>query len=125
MDLSALSWRKSSCSSSNGACAEVAVTWRKSSYSTSNGNCVEVGATWRDSGPTAHSGGARVEAGMTPQKSGSRTSNGGGCVEVARPPVAVVAVRDSKDPEGPVLAFSPAAWQTFTSGLKSGDLPIG
>jgi hypothetical protein len=30
----------------------------------------------------------------------------------------VIAVRDSKDPDGPRLRFSPAAWNTFTAGIK-------
>jgi len=44
MDLTGVSWRKSSYSASNGgACIEVAEVWRKSSYSASNGgDCVEV-----------------------------------------------------------------------------------
>jgi hypothetical protein len=55
-----------------------AVSWRKSSYSSSNGgNCVEVGTA---------------------------THN--------------IAVRDSKDPHGPVIAFSSADWQTFTERLR-------
>jgi hypothetical protein len=37
---------------------------------------------------------------------------GGNCVEVASLPSAV-AVRDSKDPAGPVLALAPAAFATF------------
>lgn len=102
------------------------VNWRKSSYSTSNGgNCIEVAMAWRESGSRASNGGACVEAGMTPQQSGYSGRGLGGRAEVNRPPVDVVAVRDSKDPEGPVLTFSPAAWQSFTSGLKSGDLPTG
>ncbi|MFI1090982.1 DUF397 domain-containing protein [Streptomyces sp. NPDC020917] len=34
------------------------------------------------------------------------------CVEVASTP-GTVHVRDSKDPDGPQLAFSPAAWTAF------------
>ncbi|SNR42915.1 DUF397 domain-containing protein [Actinomadura mexicana] len=36
-------------------------------------------------------------------------SNGGNCVELADVAGAVVAVRDSKDPDGPVLLLTPAA----------------
>jgi hypothetical protein len=44
--------------------------------------------------------------------------NGGACIEVgtANP---VVAVRDSKDQDGPQLAFTPATWQAFTNQLKA------
>ncbi|ATO15764.1 DUF397 domain-containing protein [Micromonospora sp. WMMA2032] len=45
-----------------------------------------------------------------------RTSTRSGqseCVEVADNLVGVVGVRDSKDPTGPVLTFSPAAWRAF------------
>ncbi|WP_420713876.1 DUF397 domain-containing protein [Streptomyces sp. NRRL WC-3742] len=30
-------------------------------------------------------------------------------------------VRDSKDPSGPALAFTPAAWQSFVSAVRSGE----
>ena len=76
------------------------LTWRRSSYSSSNGGaCVEVGV-WRKA---SHSG-----------------SNGGGCVEVTRTPAATVAVRDSKDPDGPKLAFPAVGWREFTSRIKDG-----
>jgi hypothetical protein len=42
------------------------------------------------------------------RKSTYTTDNGGNCVELAGFPGAV-AVRDSKDPEGPVLLLTPAA----------------
>jgi hypothetical protein len=41
------------------------------------------------------------------------SSNGGNCVEVADNLPGVVAVRDSKDPAGPVLQFAPAAFRAF------------
>ena len=41
----------------------------------------------------------------------------GTCVEVAAAPTAV-AVRDGKDRGGPVLTFTPHAWQNFIQGLK-------
>jgi hypothetical protein len=40
----------------------------------------------------------------------------GACIEVAGGGGAVV--RDKADPGGPVLAFTPAAWQAFTAALK-------
>ncbi|MEU5783496.1 DUF397 domain-containing protein [Micromonospora lupini] len=47
------------------------------------------------------------------RKSTRSSSNGGDCVEVADNLPDVVAVRDSKDPSGPALAFPPAAWVAF------------
>jgi hypothetical protein len=41
----------------------------------------------------------------------------GACVEVAGRPEAV-AVRDSKDPAGPVLVFTRQAWAAFTESTK-------
>ncbi|MFI9644404.1 DUF397 domain-containing protein [Micromonospora sp. NPDC051925] len=49
----------------------------------------------------------------------TRSGNQGNCVEVADNLPSVVAVRDSKDPNGPVLAFAPASWQAFTASLGS------
>ncbi len=81
----------------------IGVVWRKSSYSTANGGaCVEVadltGSNWR--------------------KSSYSSANGGNCVEVAAGGPGVVAVRDSKDPDGPALIFTPADWSAFIAGLK-------
>jgi len=74
--------------------------WRKSSYSGSNGgNCVEVAEVWR--------------------KSSYSASNGGDCVEVACTMPAAVAVRDSKDPDGPKLIFTPADWTAFTKTIRT------
>ncbi|TCB95742.1 DUF397 domain-containing protein [Micromonospora zingiberis] len=40
------------------------------------------------------------------------------CVEVADDLPDVVAVRDSKDRQGPVLAFTPQTWQVFIGHVK-------
>lgn len=58
------------------------------------------------------------------RKSRRSGSTGDACVEVAPFPAAV-GVRDSKNPEGKPLAFTPAVWQAFAEGLKAGafDLP--
>ncbi len=41
----------------------------------------------------------------------------GNCVEVASRVRDAVAVRDSKDPDGPELAFSPQQWKAFTRAV--------
>lgn len=35
-----------------------------------------------------------------------------------------VAVRDSKDPDGPMLAFGPADWWVLSSGIKWGAFDL-
>lgn len=54
------------------------------------------------------------------RKASRSSSNGGNCVEVARDLPRVVAVRDSKNPDGPKLTFAPKTWRAFTSGVKAG-----
>jgi hypothetical protein len=79
----------------------IGARWRKSSYSGGNGgDCVEVAEVWR--------------------KSSHSASNGGNCVEVAAALPAAVAVRDSKDPDGPKLIFIPEAWAAFTATIRTG-----
>jgi hypothetical protein len=58
------------------------------------------------------------------RKSTYSGGNGGDCVEVARSLPGIVAVRDSKDPRGPVLTFAPAAWAAFTAGVNSGQFDL-
>jgi hypothetical protein len=80
------------------------ITWRKASYSAENGgNCVEVGV-WR--------------------KASYSTDNGGACVEVASARPAAIAVRDSKDPDGPRLAFGPRDWAHFITQVKAGGFDL-
>ncbi|MFI2282373.1 DUF397 domain-containing protein [Nocardia beijingensis] len=51
------------------------------------------------------------------------TRSGGdkACVEVAFLAGGGVGVRDSKNPTGPALVFTPCAWDTFTTGIASGQ----
>lgn len=42
------------------------------------------------------------------------------CVEISESLPGVVPVRDSKDPEGPVLTFGPVAFASFIDAVKSG-----
>jgi hypothetical protein len=53
----------------------------------------------------------------------SRSNDGGegACVEVAELP-SRVAMRDSKDPTGPVLAVTRAEWRAFIGSIRASDL---
>ncbi|MEU7689905.1 DUF397 domain-containing protein [Microbispora hainanensis] len=51
----------------------------------------------------------------------SYSGGGNNCVEVATNLPGVVAVRDSKDRTGPVLAFTPSEWSAFIAGVKKGE----
>ena len=54
----------------------------------------------------------------------SYSGNGGGdCVEVARSLPDAVAVRDSKNPDGPILTFSRDEWASFITRLRTIDRP--
>ncbi|MET9377110.1 DUF397 domain-containing protein [Streptomyces sp. NPDC002992] len=80
--------------------------WRKSSYSgDTGGECVECAplgsAAWRKS---SYSG-----------------DTGGQCVEVADL-TAHVAVRDSKNPDGPAFLATPAAFSAFVTATAEGLL---
>ncbi|MFV2100131.1 DUF397 domain-containing protein [Micromonospora sp. LOL_024] len=57
-------------------------------------------------------------AGAFWRKSTRSGGSGGDCVEVADNLPDVVAVRDSKDPHGPALAFTPARWSAFLGELR-------
>ena len=75
------------------------LVWFKSSFSGSEGdNCIEVALDWR--------------------KSTFSGSSGDNCVEVATCP-ATVHVRDSKDKEGPQLAFTPTEWAHFVEFARA------
>ncbi len=73
----------------------LALTWRKSSFSTDASNCVEV--AWRK----------------------STFSSATNCVEVAFAEPTAVAVRDSKNQDGPALAVPVVTWHSFISRVGS------
>ena len=56
---------------------------------------------------------------VTWRKSSYSGNSGGQCVEVGNAG-RVIAVRDTKDPHSPVLAFGPQDWQRFTGWVKTG-----
>ncbi|MFD8527582.1 DUF397 domain-containing protein [Streptosporangium canum] len=71
------------------------------------------------------------------RKSSFSGNNGGDCVEVAElkdvtggpghkvEHTELIAVRDSKDPDGPKLFFTPAEWDAFVNGVKASEFDLG
>ena len=49
-----------------------------------------------------------------------RSTNNGQCVEVASV-AGKVAIRDSKDPDGPILIYTPAEFSAFIEGARNGE----
>ncbi len=60
----------------------------------------------------------------------SRSSGRSDCIEVAVTAGSkegsdhVIVVRDSKNPGGPQLVFTPAEWEAFTAGVRDGEFDI-
>jgi Domain of unknown function (DUF397) len=67
-------------------------------------------------------GGPDVSSGSDVQwfKSSLSFSNGN-CVEVANLSGGEIGVRDSKNPEGPVLRFTHDEWYAFIGGVRDGE----
>jgi len=51
-------------------------------------------------------------------RTSTHSNNGGACIQVASGSAGLVAVRDSRDPGGPVLAFTTEQWAAFTGTVK-------
>lgn len=82
------------------------IHWRKSSYSSDQGGecieCAPLGAlAWRKS---THSG-----------------DQGGQCLEIAETPHTTLAIRDSKNPTGPILTLGPATFTAFVAWAKAAE----
>jgi hypothetical protein len=110
-DLSRATWRKSTRSGAQSACVEVAVlgtttTWRKSTRSSAQGACVEV-ATVDTTAPS--------NASSAPAPGSAHESS-----DTLR-----VAVRDSKNPDGPALLFTRREWEAFLGGVRDGQFDLG
>jgi hypothetical protein len=68
------------------------------------------GATWRRASSSDAADEASVEiAFVAGSKEGSEQ---------------VIAMRDSRHPEGPVLIFTPEEWQAFTAGVQDGEFDL-
>jgi hypothetical protein len=59
--------------------------------------------------------------GATWRKSTRSGPTGGNCVEVAFLAGGEVAVRNSRQPDGPALVFTPAEWDAFIGGAADGE----
>lgn len=108
-------WIKST-SCESGTCVEV--SFNKSSFSVDNATCVEVGFF-----KSTFSGadGSCVEVAFhKSSSSGTHTDN---CVEVGTCDCGIK-VRDSKDPEGPVLTFTVPEWEAFLAGARNGEFDL-
>ena len=69
--------------------------------------------------PDQESGRGKMDVtGVAWRTSSYSGSNGGTCVEVGTAGQAV-AVRDSKHPDGPMLAFAADTWKAFTEQVKT------
>ena len=71
-----------------------------------------------------NSKGLRVDLGRAVwRKSSASGPNCDNCVEVAVVDDAI-AVRDSKNPNGPTLIFTQAQWNAFVEGAKDGEFDL-
>ena len=68
------------------------------------------GAVWRKPSSSSGTGDACVEIAFVP---GSKEGSGH-----------VIAMRDGKRPDGPVLIVTPAEWQAFTLGVQDGEFDL-
>ncbi|MEU2741509.1 DUF397 domain-containing protein [Streptomyces sp. NPDC007095] len=82
-------------------------------------NAITTGIQWRKSSYSGDQGGECVECApigpLTWRKSTHSSDQGGDCLEIAETPDTTIAVRDSKNPTGPILTIAPAAFATFVS----------
>ena len=51
----------------------------------------------------------------------SASNGSGACVETTSIKEGEILVRNSRDPEGPILAFTKAEWVAFIAGAKAGE----
>ena len=80
--------------------------WRTSSYSNgSGGSCVEVATEWPGHADHDKPAGTEITAIASMSQAASPA----------------VAVRHSKDPDGPKLVFTAGEWEAFTVGIRAGE----
>lgn len=76
---------------------------------------------------------AKIEAdlsGAVWRRSAGSDDSDEACIEVAFAPGSkegseqIIAVRDSRYPDGPALIFTPAEWEAFTAGVRDGEFDL-
>ncbi len=103
-----IQWQKAEESNPNGECLEA--RWVKSPDSPNDYDCLE--ARWQNaSNPT----GSCLEARW------QNASASGECAD-ARWAGGWVEVRNSKDPDGPVIRYTPGEWRAFLSGVRNSEV---
>jgi hypothetical protein len=65
--------------------------------------------------------GTADELAVAAWRTSSYSGANGNCVAVAQLAGGRWAVRDTKDPNGPVLIFTAAEWAAFTAGVRAGE----
>jgi hypothetical protein len=55
------------------------------------------------------------------RKASASNGSSGNCVELAKLPTGMIAVRDSKNPDGPRLLFTDGEWRAFVDGMSKGE----
>ncbi|MFI6014015.1 DUF397 domain-containing protein [Streptomyces sp. NPDC051243] len=88
-------------------------------------NAIPAGIQWRKSNYSGDQGGSCVECAplgaLAWRKSSHSSDQGGDCVEFAETPHTTIAIRDSKNPAGPILTLSPAAFNTFVGWTTTAE----
>ncbi|MFD8847578.1 DUF397 domain-containing protein [Streptomyces sp. NPDC059604] len=64
---------------------------------------------------------ANVITGVTWVKSSLSDGIGANCVEIARLGEGYVALRNSRDADGPALVYNSGEWKAFLQGAKDGE----
>lgn len=82
-------------------------------------NAIPAGIQWRKSSYSGDQGGSCVECAplgaLAWRKSSHSSDQGGECIEIAETLHTTIAIRDSKNPAGPILTLGPATFTTFVN----------
>jgi hypothetical protein len=54
----------------------------------------------------------------------SRSPDSGQSIEIADNLPGIIAMRDSRDPDGPALVFTLREWEAFVGGAKDGEFDL-